>query len=225
MFVAVVPPPEAVEDLDEFLARRRDAAAFRWTPPEHFHVTLAFLASVPDRALDDLADRLRRAAARRTPFRTRLAGGGAFPHADRARVVWTGLDLDPPSAEELRRAADGVRAAATRAGIEVDGQRFRAHVTVARLGRPENVTRWVRLLDAYAGPPWAVEELTLVASYLGQGPRNRPRHEVVDTFPLRQASQSLPAGHDRRRRNHGPTRAVALGSQREDRGGQGGPGG
>ena len=223
MFVAVVPPPEAVADLDEFLARRREAAAFRWTPPEHFHVTLAFLASVPDRALDDLAERLGRAAGRRTSFRTRLAGGGAFPHADRARVLWTGLDLDPPEREELRRAAEGARAAATRAGIEVDGQRFRAHVTVARLGRPENVTRWVRLLDGYAGPPWTVDELTLVASYLGEGPRNRPRHEVVGNFPLR--SPAAPAEHDRHRRNHGPTRPVALGSQREDRGGQGGSGG
>jgi hypothetical protein len=27
--------------------------------------------------------------------------------------------------------------------------------------------------------------VALVESHLGQGPRNRPRHEVVDTFPLR----------------------------------------
>ena len=34
------------------------------------------------------------------------------------------------------------------------------------------------------GPAWTVEEIALVASYLGEGPRNRPRHEVVETFSL-----------------------------------------
>jgi 2'-5' RNA ligase len=42
----------------------------------------------------------------------------------------------------------------------------------------------VRLLDGYAGPTWRATELTLVASYLGEGPSRRPRYEAVDTFPL-----------------------------------------
>ena len=73
-----------------------------------------------------------------------------------------------------------------RTGLQasVDGQRFRAHLTLARLGHPDNVTSWVRLLDAYRGPQWRVEEVALVASYLGEGPRRRPRHEVLETYPL-----------------------------------------
>jgi len=46
------------------------------------------------------------------------------------------------------------------------------------------VTKWVRLLEGYAGPAWSVDELTLVESHLGEGPRGRPRHVTVDTFPL-----------------------------------------
>jgi len=184
MFVAVVPPMEAVEDLDTFLAVRREAAAFRWTLPEQFHVTLAFLERVADRHLDELVERLTRAAKRRTPFRTRIVGGGAFPDAATARVLWAGLDLDESARTELDRAATGARAAASRAGIGVGGQRFRPHVTLARLGHPAEVSDWVRLLDTYAGPAWTVGELALVASYLGEGPRKRPRHELVDTFPM-----------------------------------------
>jgi 2'-5' RNA ligase len=93
-------------------------------------------------------------------------------------VLWAGLDGD---FDALYR---GARAAASTAGAAVDGQRFRAHLTLARLARPANVSRWVRLLDAYAGPTWTVDEVALVASYLGEGPRRRPRHEVVATFPL-----------------------------------------
>jgi 2'-5' RNA ligase len=55
-------------------------------------------------------------------------------------------------------------------------------VTVARLGHPQEVTSWVRLLDSYRGPTWTVDRIALVASYLGQGPRGRPRYEVVEEF-------------------------------------------
>jgi 2'-5' RNA ligase len=184
LFAALVPPERALEDLDEFLEVRREAAPFRWTQPDQVHVTLAFLAQVPERSLDELVERLGRAAGRRTPFETAIAGGGAFPDAGRARVLWAGLDLDEPSRIELGRLATGARAAATKSGIEVDGQRFRAHLTVARLPRPQEVTRWVRLLDAYRGPEWTADTLSLVQSHLGEGPRNRPRYEVVGEFPL-----------------------------------------
>lgn len=184
MFAAVVPPDDAIEDLDAFLAPRREAAPFRWTLADTFHVTLVFMAAVPDRALDDLMERLARAAARRTAFETRIAGGGAFPNAARSKLLYAGLDLTAETRTELDRAATGARAAATRAGIEVDGARFKPHVTVARINRPVDTTNWVRLLDGYAGPTFTVDRISLVASYLGEGPRGRPRYEVVDEWPL-----------------------------------------
>jgi 2'-5' RNA ligase len=182
MFVALRPPDDAVEHLDEFLDVRREAGPFRWTLAEQVHLTLAFLAEVPDRKLDDLVERLGRAAARRTPVTTRIAGGGAFPNPGRARVLWAGLGVDETGRTELGRMATGARAAATRAGIPVDGQRFRPHLTVARLGRPAEVSSWVRLLEAYEGPEWSTTTVSLVASHLGQGPCNRPRHVVVEEF-------------------------------------------
>jgi 2'-5' RNA ligase len=192
MFVAVVPPDDVVEHLEEFLAPRREAGAFRWTVPDQWHLTLAFSANVPDRSYDDLVARLTRAAAKRRPMQGRIAGGGAFPNVGRAKVLFAGIEtaLEPggqADEEELRRAATGARAALAKAGAEVDGQRFRAHLTLARIGRPMEATNWVRLLDGYAGPTWLIDELALVASHLGEGPRKRPRHEVVETFSLGRA--------------------------------------
>jgi RNA 2',3'-cyclic 3'-phosphodiesterase len=184
LFAAVVPPPEALEHLDTFLDPRRGTGELRWVQADQVHVTLAFLADVPDHRLDDLVERLGRAAARRTSFETALRGGGAFPNVGRAKVLWTGLDLDDEGRTELDRLATGCRAAANRAGIAVDGARFRPHLTVARTRHPHDVTSWVRLLDGYQGPRWRAAELTLVASYLGEGPRGRPRHVPMDTFPL-----------------------------------------
>ena len=183
MFVAVVPPADVVEHLDEFLSVRREAAPFRWSAAEQWHVTLAFSPDVPDRSVDDLDERLATVSGRRPAFEARIAGGGAFPDPDRARVLFARLAGDDAS-QALDHLATGCRQAMSAAGARVDGQRFRPHLTLGRLGRPDNVTPWVRLLDAYDGPAWSVDELTLVASHLGEGPRRRPRHEVLGTYAL-----------------------------------------
>ena len=136
--------------------------------PEQWHLTLAFLADVADRHLDDLVDRLGRAAARRTPFAVTLAGGGAFPDPARAKVLFAGVETD--GARAGPRLATGARAAAGKAGAEVDGGRFHPHVTLARTGRPVEATRWLRVLDAYRGADLdGATEVALVASHLGRG--------------------------------------------------------
>ena len=136
MFVAVLPPPEALVDLAEFLGPRREAEpGFRWTVEDQWHITLAFMAQVADRHLDDLLARLERAAARRTAFDLTVLGGGAFPNAGRAKVLYAGLDAGAHR-EELTRLATGARAAGNKAGADADGGRFHPHLTLARIGRP-----------------------------------------------------------------------------------------
>lgn len=121
LFVAVVPPEEAVEHLDSFLDVRRAAADLRWSRAEHLHVTLAFAPDVDDRHLDDLLEAFADVAARRTPVSARVAGGGAFPDPAEARVLWAGLGLTSRAADDLERLSRGLRAAASRTGVRVDG--------------------------------------------------------------------------------------------------------
>jgi 2'-5' RNA ligase len=193
MFIAL-PLPEAVkEHLAEFLEPRQEAElhglGLRWTMPEQWHVTLAFLPDVGDRHMDEMLERVQRAASRRNPLVLRLVGAGAFPHADQAKVLWTGVEHD---GEELMRLAGGVRSAAAKAGTVVGGGRFHPHLTLARLGRPANVTRLLGALEQYESPSWQAGEIALIASYLGQGPNARPRHEVRTTFGLGPPSKVAP---------------------------------
>lgn len=183
MFVALVPPESVVEDLEEFLGPRREAGShLRWTAQEQWHLTLAFMPDVAPRHLDDLVERLGRAAARRTPFDLALAGAGAFPNAARAKVLYAAVSTT--ESEELKRLSVGARAAANKAGADADGGRFRAHLTLARSGRPFEATRWLRVLDVYRGPTWRADTVTLIESHLGEGPRKRPRYQVVETFTM-----------------------------------------
>ena len=193
MFVAVVPPVEVVEDLSDFLEPRRDSG-MPWIHPEQWHVTLAFMEAVADRSIDSLGDHLEKAAAKRRPFYLRLAGAGAFPDPARAQVLWLGLrnGVAAPETGELERLAVNVRAAAATAGAAVDGKAFRPHVSLAHLKRPVEATRWLRILDTFAGPSWRVDEFQLVASHLGNGPSRRPRHELVSSFALSAPDASGP---------------------------------
>jgi 2'-5' RNA ligase len=182
MFVAVTPPAELIEHLAEFLEPRQEVESLlRWSSPEQWHVTLAFLPAVADADLDDLSDKLTGAAAKRSSFALQLKGAGAFPDPAEAKTLWAGVagDLDP-----LGRLATSSRSAAVQAGLEVDGGRFRPHLTLARIGRAHDVTRWLRILDLYDGPSWQVEEFALIQSHLGGGRKGHTRHEVRELFAL-----------------------------------------
>lgn len=181
LFVALVPPAEVIEHLDDFLDVRRPQADFRWAGD--LHLTLAFMAEADEWRVDELVERLAAVAGRQAPFEAAIAGGGAFPDVARAKVLWAGLSTDGPTEGPtegpLQALASGARNAAVASGIEVDGQRFRPHVTLARVHPPRDVVKWVRLLDTYRSPAWTVESLSLVQSHLKEH-----RHEVLAEIPL-----------------------------------------
>lgn len=205
-FLALLPPPELTEHLEEFVAPRRDAdPGLRWAGDEQFHLTLAFLPDLAEVDVDPLMDRLRALGTERDPIDLRLRGGGAFPDAAGAKVLWIGAqELDgsdaadapvevseryerdePGATPRLDRLARNARNAAAVSGTVVDGTRFTPHVTLARYGRATDATRWLRVLDAYAGPRWHADEVALVQSRLGQGRHGRPAYDVLDTASLR----------------------------------------
>ncbi len=166
LFVAVVPPPSVREAWEAFLDPRREAGTeLRWVLPESWHVTCAFMGSVADGVVDDLGEALTAVAARTAPFTLTVSGGGAFPNPDAAKVLWLGVT---DGALELGELAVRCRNAATGRGIEVDGGRFRPHVTVARTnGR--RVLRWLQVLDAIGPQTWPAVEFRLVRSQLLPG--------------------------------------------------------
>jgi 2'-5' RNA ligase len=179
MFVAVEPPLDVLEDLAEYVEPRRERESpLRWSSPEQWHLTLAFLPAVADRDLDELIERLAETAGRREKFELRLHGAGSFPNPAQGKVLWTGV---AGNTGQLERLSASTRSAAVRAGVEVDGSKFRPHLTLARANRPVELTRWLRVFDLYAGPSWQVDEIALIQSRPGGG---GSRYQVHETFAL-----------------------------------------
>lgn len=181
VFAAILPPTEVLEDLEEFLSPRRDDPAARdlgWTGPTHWHLTLAFMGRARAEAVDSFVDRLGAAPLDLTPPSLQVRGGGAFPVVERAKVLYAAV---PDVAGALGRLSERTRSAAAVTGCFPDGGAFVAHLTLARSRRPFEATRWVRVLETYAGPTWTPSHVAVIESHLGQG---RPRYAVLAEVPI-----------------------------------------
>lgn len=186
----MIPPEEVIDQLTGFIEPRRDALApretWRWTRPEHLHLTLAFLPELDEWREEELIEEGMRWAGRTAPVTLRLSGAGAFPDPGAARVLWAAVqERAEPSPDSLQAWARSLRALASRAGARVDGTRFSPHVTLARaIGRPGPAGHLLQSLDTLATSTWTADAVHLVRSHLGQGPGRTPRYEVRHTWEL-----------------------------------------
>lgn len=161
LFVAVGPPPAARDALDTFLDPRRPAGPeLRWALPESWHLTCAFMGRVRPESEDDLVEALLQVGARTAPFPLTVAGAGAFPHPDAAKVLWLGITQ---GATELGALAARCRNAAASCGIDVDGAVFRPHLTIAR-ANGVRALRWLEILDTIEPQTWQVRGFRLIRS-------------------------------------------------------------
>ncbi|MEU8674168.1 RNA 2',3'-cyclic phosphodiesterase [Streptomyces sp. NPDC048560] len=183
LFAAVLPPAEAVEELDRALVPVRalpGAVTLRWTARESWHYTLAFLGEVDEELLPELYRRMERAAHRTDPFPLRVHGAGRFD----GRALWAGA---AGGLDSLRLLAERADAAARRSGVAMEEhRRYTAHLTLARSRATIDLTPYTAALGGFEGMHWEADELSLVRSRLPVDgvPGEQPRYEVVRAWPL-----------------------------------------
>lgn len=115
---------------------RTSGLRVRWVAPEAYHVTLKFLGWTRPEAVVAISDVLGDAIAAVDGFTITGRGLGAFPRADRARVLWAGLD---DAAGGLTRLAGIVESELEPIGFAREARPFHAHVTLGRIREPEDV--------------------------------------------------------------------------------------
>lgn len=164
LFSALLPADEVTASLRDELASHREPVGsreLRWATEDQWHVTLGFYGDDdPVARAGWLRERL---AGLRAPV-VRLSGSGTFP-----TVLWVHV------------AGDGLTDVAEAVRTEREQRAFRAHLTLARGGRPGALTAWRRLLAAYASPEWVAEEVVLMRSDAGE---HGPVYSVVERFGL-----------------------------------------
>jgi RNA 2',3'-cyclic 3'-phosphodiesterase len=130
LFVALNPEPGARRDWVSAIEPLKTRGwPVRWVAADALHVTLHFLGSVQAERVAAIDNALRDVAARYQPFAMHVRGLGAFPNVQRPRVLWIGVEPDPP----LLALQRDVAAALAAIGFAPDARGWSPHITIARV--------------------------------------------------------------------------------------------
>lgn len=174
LFVGI-PLPESVRDRLAGLCSGLPGA--RWVAPESMHVTLRFIGEVSGGDAEDVHEALSRIQS--SAFELTVAGIGCFDSRRKVRSLWAGVEKE----ERLIRLHEKVESAIVRAGLEPDGRKFKAHVTLARFksGGGPRIGSFIESNNPFVLPAFAVDHFTLFRSFLG---REGPHYEALADYPL-----------------------------------------
>jgi len=150
---------EEIERQRKLLAERSPGLKAAWVSPANLHVTLRFLGSIDEDLVDGLTVRLKRVAARHPPFEARARGLGAFPDAERPRVLWVGVEGD--GVVKLQK---DVEATVIELGFPKEERAFHPHVTVARVKEAAPLGDWSSLSEALEFGASTINEIVVYES-------------------------------------------------------------
>ena len=175
LFIATSFPEAVLRPLNERVATLKSKLPrASWVRPETQHLTFAFLGEQEE----SLVDRLQVPCGK--AFEANFRGCGFFPNRRHARVGWVGVD----PAGEFVALAGKIRGAVTAAGVELDQNEFRPHLTVMRIRDhwpPLSIDTFENALREYRSAPFAVDHVTLYVSRLSP---DGAVHTPLRQFPL-----------------------------------------
>ncbi|BDG60501.1 RNA 2',3'-cyclic phosphodiesterase [Caldinitratiruptor microaerophilus] len=182
-FVAVpVHSPALVAALESAQATLRQAGVrARWVRPGQFHFTLKFLGEIPASQVEVARAALERAVSGAGPFDLEIAGLGAFPRPDAARVLWAGCG---DGGARLIQLAFRVESALVAAGFPPEPRPFTAHLTLGRLPAGGSTPQVAGALRRSARPSFGRQPVTEVVLYRSDLRPDGPVYTPLSRFPL-----------------------------------------
>jgi len=147
--------------------------------PQNLHLTLRFLGDVPESSIDAIEGAMRECVSGIEPFTAVLSGAGAFPNANRPRVVWIGMEGEP-----LKQMASQLNGALAQLGFPPDRHGFSPHVTVARVKGPQQREALQRLLARERGKEFGVLDVPEIRLKRSTLTPTGPIYETLRTVGL-----------------------------------------
>lgn len=187
LFIAV-PLSSAVRELMgelETQLKRHDWPV-KWVDPDLAHITLKFLGNTASDRVPEIQRAVESVIQQHAGVDVAIGQIGAFPSANRPRILWLGLDGDFSPIAEL---AQGVDVAMEGQGFEREDRPFLSHITLGRMRRgktpPDDFEQVIRALEA-SSVAVALDRVQLVRSVLDRG---GPTYTTLAEWPLRSSSQ------------------------------------
>jgi 2'-5' RNA ligase len=143
--------------------RRAPGPKTTWIPAPNLHVTLKFLGWTHEDTVGAVRAALEPALAGRKPFDVEAVGAGAFPSAERARVLWVGVK---DAAGALDKLAADVEARMVALGFPREERAYHPHVTIGRVKTPADCAPLLAPVASLSFGTSTIREVTLFESVM-----------------------------------------------------------
>ena len=153
----------------------------KWSDPENFHITLAFLGDTENNKIKEINKMLKLACEGFGEFEIIIKGLGVFKNLNDPRVIWTGIE---PS-DKLNTLQESVRIGLKETDIIPEDRPFKPHLTLGRIKSIQDNDVLKTLIDGYKNMELQKQEINAVILYESILSRNGAVYKALTKFPLR----------------------------------------
>jgi 2'-5' RNA ligase len=104
-----------------------------WVPAANIHLTLKFFGNIDPLVVAAIQSRLASGLSAQAPFELEARGLGAFPNAERPRILWAGLRASAPLLALQKNIEDWMG----EIGFDREARAFHPHLTLGRVKHGE----------------------------------------------------------------------------------------
>ena len=147
-FLAIDPPEnilQAISRLQDKL-KREIGSRISWTKPQGQHLTLKFFGDISSEDVKNICSAVQKRVVSEPPLNLKIEKMGVFPDARKPRVLWCGVTGDVENLSALQKKLDGDFADI---GFPAEDRSFKAHLTLARIKDPRELTEISESLKKY----------------------------------------------------------------------------
>ncbi|MGD0280191.1 MAG: RNA 2',3'-cyclic phosphodiesterase [Smithella sp.] len=167
-FLAIEPPENIlrkISGLQEKL-KREISGRINWTRPHAQHLTLKFFGDISTEDVKNICAAVQKRTTSEVYLNLKIEALGVFPDGRKPRVLWCGTTGDVERLSVLQKKLDGDFA---KIGFPAEDRPFRAHLTLARIKDPRELTGINEALTkhgAFEAGEFVCRELVLFQSNL-----------------------------------------------------------
>jgi 2'-5' RNA ligase len=180
VLAALVPPVDAVRDLEAALALARPLVSdMQWTSPDDWHLTFAYFGNMSLSDAQRLDSTMRVLGHRLSPFQVHVEGVGTYPEPAHVDSLWAGVAPH----DRLEQVSTQVLKAVEGFGWVLNRRVFRPQLLLGRSSRaPVNARSFIDRMNVYTGPVWMFDTLVLLQARSARD--GAVDLDIHDVYPL-----------------------------------------
>ncbi|PKN38945.1 MAG: RNA 2',3'-cyclic phosphodiesterase [Deltaproteobacteria bacterium HGW-Deltaproteobacteria-2] len=167
-FLAIEPPENILQEISRMQdkLKREINGRLSWTRPQGQHLTLKFFGDISKEDINNVSAAVQKRIVAEQKLNLKIEKLGVFPDARRPRVLWCGVTSDVEKLIILQKKLDADFVAL---GFPAEDRSFKAHLTLARIKDPRDITGMNEALkkhDKFTAGDFIVDKLFLFQSKL-----------------------------------------------------------